>query len=97
MPSHEDLIDAPQLAILDALNAVLDNSVAIILVQHPEIIEADGFTGLPPDVWVADQLALAMRDLQRLILRYRQAVIDDARYRLRPGAITPTSPPPHAD
>ena len=81
---HEDqLVDAPQLAILDVLDAALDRATATIVVTHPEIQDADGFVGLPPDVWVADALARAMRDLQRSILLYREAALDDAHYRAR--------------
>jgi hypothetical protein len=81
--SNDDLADAPELAILDALGDLLDHAVALLVVQHPEIAEADRLVGLPPEVWVADHLALAMRDLQRLLLRYREAATDDARYRAR--------------
>jgi len=99
--THEDLIEVPQLAVLDALHSVLDSAVALVVVQHPEIAENDGLVGLPPEVWVADHLAVAMRDLQRLILRYREAALDDSRYRMRMhrfnrGPITPPTPPGHA-
>jgi hypothetical protein len=92
---EEHLVDAPQVAILEALDAVLDRAVALVVVQHPEIAESDGFVGLPPNVWVADLLAIAMRDLQRLILRYREAAIDDARHRMsRLGREPITQPAP---
>jgi hypothetical protein len=79
----DDLAEAPQLAILDAIRDLLDHAVALLVVQHPEIADTDGLVGLPPEVWVADHLAIAMRDLQRLLLRYREAATDDARHRAR--------------
>jgi hypothetical protein len=81
--ANDDLAEAPQLAILDALRDLLDHAVALLVVQHPEIAETDGLVGLPPEVWVADHLAVAMRDLQRILLRYREAATDDARHRAR--------------
>ena len=82
--SHDDLAEAPELAILDAIRDLLDHAVALLVVQHPEIAETDGgLAGLAPQVWVADHLATAMRDLQRLLLRYREAATDDARHRAR--------------
>jgi hypothetical protein len=85
MPTtNDDLAEAPELAILDAVRDLLDHAVALLVVQHPEIAETDGgLAGLAPQVWVADLLAAAMRDLQRLLLRYREAATDDARYRSR--------------
>ena len=81
-PSTDDLAEAPELAILDALRDLLDHAVALLVVQHPEIAETDrGLIGLPPQVWVADHLAAAMRDLQRLLLRYREAATGDPRHR----------------
>ncbi|HEY6524503.1 MAG TPA: hypothetical protein VIY10_12075 [Solirubrobacteraceae bacterium] len=83
-PTTDDLAEAPELAILYALRDLLDHAVALLVVQHPEIAETDGdLVGLAPEVWVADHLAVAMRDLQRLLLRYREAATDDARHRPR--------------
>jgi hypothetical protein len=79
----DDLAQAPELAILDALRDLLDHAVALLVVQNPEIAETDGLVGLPPQAWVADHLAGAMRDLQRLVLRYREAATEDARHRAR--------------
>lgn len=70
----------PRLAILDALRDLLDHAVALLVIQHPEIADNEGLAGLPPQAWVADHLASAMRDLQRVLLRYREAVTDDARH-----------------
>jgi len=83
-PTTDDLAEAPELAILYALRDLLDHAVALLVVQHPEIAQTDGgLVGLAPEVWVADHLAVAMRDLQRLLLRYREAATDDARHRAR--------------
>lgn len=81
---HDDLAEAPELAILDALADLLDHAVALLVVQHPEIADTDrGLVGLPPNAWVADHLAASMRDLQRILRRYREAATDDARHRAR--------------
>ena len=42
-----------------------------------------GVVGLPPQVWVADHLAAAMRVLQRLLLHYRQADTGSGRHHTR--------------
>jgi hypothetical protein len=55
----DDLAKAPQLAILDALRDLLDHAIAILVVQHPESADTHGLVGLPPEVWVADHLAVA--------------------------------------
>lgn len=88
---HEDLAEAPQLAILDGLHDILGHALAQIAAHHPEI-EGYDLVGLPPDVWMADLLAFAIRDLQRTILRYREAALDDARYRSRNSRVS--TPPP---
>ena len=85
----DDLDEAPELAVLAVLHATLDQAALAVIAQHREITESDGLVGLPPVTWVADQLAAAMRDLQRLILRYREAALDDARFRARHQPLTP--------
>ena len=65
------------------LRDFLDHAVALLVIQHPEIADNDGLAGLPPQAWVADQLAAGMRDLQRVLLHYREAVTDDARHPAR--------------
>jgi hypothetical protein len=89
----DDLAQAPELAILDALRDLLDHAVALLVVQNPEIAETDSLVGLPPQAWVADHLAAAMRDLQRLLLRYRAAATEDARH--RPSQPITQMPLPH--
>ncbi len=88
----DDLYEAPELAALAILDAALDHADTAVIAQHREITDNDGLVGLPPVTWVADHLVVAMRDLQRLILRYREAALDDARYRARNPSLTP--PPP---
>ena len=88
----DDLDEAPELAVLVVLDATLDQAVLAVIAQHREITDSDGLVGLPPVTWVADHLAVAMRDLQRLILRYHEAALDDARYRARTRSFTPPSP-----
>jgi hypothetical protein len=88
----DELYEAPELAALAILDATLDQAALAVLAQCPELADCDGLVGLPPITWVADHLVLAMRDLQRLLLRYREAALDDARYRARNPSLTP--PPP---
>ena len=73
-----DLARAPELALLD-------HALALLVARHPEIARRDGdlVVGLPPQVWVADHLAAAMHDLQRLLLHYRQAAAGAARHHAR--------------
>ena len=63
-----------------------------LITQHREITDSDDLVGLPPTAWLADILASAAQDLRHLIERYRQAALDDARYRARHAPFTP--PPP---
>ena len=88
----DDLDQAPELAVLAVLDATLDQAVLAVIAQHREITDSNGLVGLPPVAWVADQLTVAMRDLHRILLRYREAALDDARYRSRHRSFTP--PPP---
>jgi hypothetical protein len=79
-----DLARAPELALLDAVRGLLDHALALLVARHPEIARTDGgLVGLPPQVWVADHLAAAMRDLQRLLLHYRQAATGAVRHHAR--------------
>ena len=88
----DDLDAAPELAVIAVLETTLDQAVLALITQHREITDSDDLVGLPPTAWLADILASAAQDLRHLIERYRQAALDDARYRARHAPFTP--PPP---
>ena len=88
----DDLCEAPELAILAVLDATLDQAILAVLAQNREITDADDLVGMPPAAWIADVLASEADHLRHLIQRYRQAALDDARYRSRCPSLTPPLP-----
>lgn len=58
-PSPYDLFDAPELASVDALAAVLDIAVAAVVAANPELLDAELLDGRDPpsaQVWIADAI-----------------------------------------
>ena len=90
---HE-VATAPQLAILDALDAVLEHAVTALVAAHPEIEEVEGICGEPPPPWLADSVVSHARFLQQSLRRYRYALDDELHFRTR-RPINPAPPTPH--
>jgi len=71
-PDCNQLQDAPQLAIVAAVDSLLDNLAAVLLAVHPEIL-ADHHSNSPV-VWLADLVASEGRRMQNYLHRYRTAL-----------------------
>jgi hypothetical protein len=72
-PDFVQLQDAPQLAIVAALDTLLDHLAAALIAAHPEIL-GHPHDGDSPPVWLADIVTSDTRRLQALLHRYRAAV-----------------------
>jgi hypothetical protein len=90
-----DVAAAPQLAILDALDAVIEHAIIALVAAHPEIEEVEGALGEPPPTWLADLVACEARTLQLFLRRYRAALDHELHFRSR-RPFTPVPPPRHA-
>jgi len=73
-PDFDQLQDDPQLAIVAALDSLLDHVAAALLAAHPEILSDHNSD--TPAVWLADIVASESRRLQSFLHRYRSAVED---------------------
>ncbi len=71
-PDSEQLLDDPQLAIVAAVDSLLDNLASALLAAHPEILANHHSNS--PVVWLADILASEGRRMQMFLYRYRTAV-----------------------
>jgi len=79
-----DLYEAPELAILTALDVILQQTAYALYAAHPEMTHADPTEhewSREPDLWVADALCEQISALQHAIERYKQAT--QAVHRLR--------------
>lgn len=81
VPTPYDLFEAPELASVEALTAVLDVTVAAVVAANPELLDdgwRDGPRGPSAQVWIADTIdayAHAHAHALRAVLnRYRTAV-----------------------
>ena len=77
LPTPDELVDAPELAILHALDQLLNLAPRVLVTAHPELAD----TGAP--FWVieaskatqnAADIVAEVHRLQRLIRAYRRAV-----------------------
>ena len=78
-PSPYDLFDAPELASVDALAAVLEITVAAVVAANPELLDAELLDGRGPpsaQVWMADAIVshAHAHALGTALERYRVAV-----------------------
>ncbi len=75
-PDLEELVAAPELAILHALEATLDAASSALLAAHPELAEQDLAGDMSPalDVsgWMADSIVTHIFGLNAAIARYRR-------------------------
>ncbi len=75
-PDFYLLEDAPQLAILAALDDLIEHVVNALIAAHPEILGHD-FPGDAPSVWLAEIVNSEGRRLQILLRHYRAALEQD--------------------
>ncbi len=75
-PDFYLLDDAPQLAILAALDDLIEHAVNALIAAHPGIL-GDDFPADAPSVWLADIVNSEGRHLQVLLRRYRAALEQD--------------------
>ena len=79
VPTAAEMIDreAPELAILAALDTTLRATVVSLLVANPELLRVDPseqYESYPSRVWIADTLVAEARSLRTIIARYRHAI-----------------------
>jgi len=77
MPTPDDLVDAPELAILAALDRTLDLAVRALVCEHPELTDPERPYWLRP----TSRMALAAKtlvdqttDLKHALIDYRESV-----------------------
>jgi hypothetical protein len=87
-----EVATAPQLAILAALDAVLEHAVIALVAAHPEIDDVQSLCAEPPPVWLADSVVNHARLLQQSLRRYRCALDDELEFRT-PSPIKATTTP----
>ena len=76
-PSPYDLFDAPELAAVEALAAVLDIAVAAVVAANPELLDAERLDARGPpsaQAWIADAIVSHAHALGTALDRYRVAV-----------------------
>ncbi len=78
IPTSEQLLAAPELAVLHALEAALAVSTRALLAAHPEIEEEDLAGSAPlvlaPAGWIAESALRLIDALEQSIQRYRTEV-----------------------
>lgn len=85
-PDFYLLDDAPQLAILAALDDLIEHVVNALIAAHPELL-GDDLSGDAPSVWLAEIVNSEGRRLQTLLRHYRAALdydIEPRSHRLAP-------------
>lgn len=73
-PTPDDLLVAPQLAIIATLDAVLHHASAAIVASHTELMSAEEFEDAPPEspsAWLALDLLHLMDALSNVLDNYR--------------------------
>lgn len=77
VPTPYDLFEAPELASVAALTAVLEVTVAAVVAANPELLD-DGWRerrgGPTAQVWTADAIVAHAHALRAVLDRYRIAV-----------------------
>lgn len=77
LPSSDQLLADPELAVLHALGAALAATQRALLAAHPELEEdlaGDRPLELPGAGWIADSILTHINGLEQSIQRYRQEV-----------------------
>jgi len=77
IPTPDDLVDAPELAILAALDHTLELAVSALACAHPELLDPERpyWLGSPTRAaTIAQTLVRRTRELQRALRTYRGAV-----------------------
>jgi hypothetical protein len=83
LPSPPDILDAHELAILAALEVVLDLTLSTFMVEYPEITDGDAVVEsvIPyPPRWVAAAIVAQADALLDTVRRYPQARAELDRY-----------------
>ena len=77
----EDITDAPELAILEAVDAALETALAAIIAANPELIGHDPYERVfddtpapPPRLYAADAIIYQTHAMRSAIDRYRCAL-----------------------
>jgi hypothetical protein len=73
----EQLAEDPQLAVLSALDHLLQQCIYALMAAHPELAAgtgADTYGATASEVWLADALCDHFTALQHAIARYRELV-----------------------
>ena len=76
-PTPYDLFEAPELASVEALTAVLDVTVVAVVAANPELLDdgwRDGPRGPSAQVWIADTIVAHAHALRAVLDRYRIVV-----------------------
>jgi hypothetical protein len=77
LPTPDDLVDAPELAILAALDRTLDLAVRALVCEHPELADPERPYWLPhasPLTTAAQTLVDQTHDLKQALIAYREAI-----------------------
>jgi hypothetical protein len=73
----EDIVEAPELAMLAVLDAALQQTIYALFAAHPELIAGgtlETHSASGPDLWAADAAYEHIASLQHALARYRQAL-----------------------
>jgi len=77
IPTPDDLVDAPELAILAALDRTLDLVVRALVCAHPELVDPERPYWLrraSPSAAAAETLVDQTADLKQALIAYREAI-----------------------
>lgn len=78
-PTPDQVVAAPELAVLHVLDAALTAARLALLAAHPEIEEQDLAGDNPLNLdgsgWIADGIVIHIASLESLLLRYRREVV----------------------
>jgi hypothetical protein len=77
IPTPDDLVDAPELAILAALELMLDLAVRALVCEHPELADPERPYWLPqasPLDNAAHTVVGSAADLKQALITYREAI-----------------------
>jgi len=77
LPTPDDLLDAPELAILAALDLMLDLALHALVCEHPELADPERPYWLPqasPSATAARTVVAQADDLKQALVTYREAI-----------------------
>lgn len=76
LATPQDLIEAPERAVLELLDAALQQAIYALFAAHSELLDTDSLEdcgAATPQLWIADAIYNQATALQHTINRYRQA------------------------